>query len=136
MSKFARILGFFSFGLAISLIITYWLKQEEARSRTRLAPVNLSPAPPKPVEPPIVLSHKALDAAEESSDDLTRIIGIGPKIAEALHAIEVHNFADLATASADELLPKLQGVRGISIEKIKRWIDQAKEFTRSKRPHA
>jgi predicted flap endonuclease-1-like 5' DNA nuclease len=125
MSKFACAFGYFSLGLAISLIIGYWLKQEELRSR-RLA--SQSREGRDEVDDHIVLSTKTLDAADELPDDLTRIRGIGPKIAEALAAIGITHYRQLASAQVDDLLVRLQEVRGINADKIADWIKQAAEL--------
>lgn len=42
-------------------------------------------------------------AAKEKPDDLTKIEGVGPKIAEVLHAAGVTGFADLASRDVDAL---------------------------------
>jgi predicted flap endonuclease-1-like 5' DNA nuclease len=125
MSKFVRAFGYFSLGLGISLIIGYWLKQEELRSR-RLA--SQPPAGRNEIDDHIVLSNKTLDAADDLSDDLTRIRGIGPKIAEALAAIGITRYRQLALAQADDLLERLQEVRGINSDKVTDWIKQAAEL--------
>ena len=126
MSRFTRMLVFFSMGIGISLIITYWLKQEEARSRQRLLAKPASSLSSLP-ETHVVLSNKTLDAAE-SRDDLTVVHGIGVKTADALHAVGITTYAALANASAPDLLQRLQNLRGLSIEKITRWIQEAKEL--------
>src|SRR5574341_498852 len=126
MSRVARVLGFFSIGIGISLIIGYWLKQEETRSRERLLARFASPAS-HPPETHVVLSNKTL-AAAESVDDLTTIHGIGIKTAEALHAVGITTYAALANSSASDLQRRLQNVRGLSKEKIVRCIQEAKEL--------
>ena len=42
-------------------------------------------------------------------DDLTRIEGIGPKIAGLLNAADIHTFAELAATSAEQLKVLLEG---------------------------
>jgi len=125
MSRYIRAFGFFSLGLGISLVIGYWLKQEELRSRQlgrRMAAGNLHEAD----EPLIVLSQKTLATPP---DDLTRIHGIGEKTAAVLSAAGIRTYAALAAASAAELLPKLEGVRGVNAQKVSAWIEQAKEYS-------
>jgi predicted flap endonuclease-1-like 5' DNA nuclease len=126
MSKFARAFGFFSLGLGISLIIGYWLKQEEIRSRRLASP---STDPMMPEKEHIILTPKTLDSAPSVVDDLTRINGIGPKIAQVLSQAGITSYAQLAQASSEKLLPQLQSVRGVSAEKITDWIKQAAELS-------
>lgn len=130
MSKFARAFGFFSLGLGISLLIGYWLKQEELRSRRLSSPSF--PQPPVPYQPDehITLSSAVLKANDTAQvpDDLTRLTGVGPKTAEALHTIGITTFAGMAAATPQELAEKLKGLRGISPEKVSNWIKQAAEL--------
>lgn len=123
MSKFNRIFGLFAVGFGISVIIGYWLQQQEQQQPA--LPQPTPPAPEPPEETHIVLSSQVLDAAA-AKDDLTAINGIGPKIAEALQALGITSFAELAQASAEDLAHKLQSIRGINPEKVTNWIEQAR----------
>jgi predicted flap endonuclease-1-like 5' DNA nuclease len=55
----------------------------------------------EPATPPI---DEALEAAERADDDLTRLIGVGPKIAKALAERGVVRFEQLAAWSEQELM--------------------------------
>jgi len=50
--------------------------------------------------------------AEAKADDLTKIEGIGPKIAETLVAAGVASFADLAAKTSEEISEIIKDVRG------------------------
>lgn len=51
-------------------------------------------------------------ASTTATDDLTKIEGIGPKIAEALQAAGINTFSELAAKSADEVKSVLEAVEG------------------------
>jgi len=61
-------------------------------------------------------------------DDLTRIGGIGSKIAERLYAAGILTYADLASRSADEIIKMLPDVSGLSTARLDSWRDQAREL--------
>lgn len=48
-------------------------------------------------------SQTEVKASEKESDDLTKVEGIGPKIAEIFQEAGIHTFADLANKSEDDL---------------------------------
>jgi large subunit ribosomal protein L21 len=50
--------------------------------------------------------------AEAKADNLTKIEGIGPKIAETLAAAGVASYADLAAKTAEEIAEIIKDVRG------------------------
>ncbi len=52
------------------------------------------------------------EAKEKESDDLTKIEGIGPKIAETLDSAGIKTFADLAESSVDKLNEIISEVAG------------------------
>jgi len=54
--------------------------------------------------------HRAL-AGEETRDDFTRMKGVGPKLAEALHRLGFHRFGQLAALSDNEVA-RLDGQLG------------------------
>jgi len=66
------------------------------------------------------------DIAE--GDDLTRISGIGSRIAERLHAAGIATYADLASRSADDIAKLLPDVSGLSTARLDGWRDQAREL--------
>ena len=47
--------------------------------------------------------HRALGADAESADDLSMLKGVGPKFADALHALGFHRFDQLASLSPTEV---------------------------------
>lgn len=64
---------------------------------------------------------------EEGGDDLKKIAGIGPKIAELLNEAGIVTFNDLATASPDKLKEILAGAGSRYASKDPEpWIEQAK----------
>jgi predicted flap endonuclease-1-like 5' DNA nuclease len=62
------------------------------------------------------------------ADDLTRIGGIGSKIADRLYAVGILTYADLASRSADEIIKLLPDVSGLSTARLDGWRDQAREL--------
>ena len=50
--------------------------------------------------------------AEEGNDDLSQLKGVGPKLADALDKIGIHNFEQLASSSVDSLLEQLRETGG------------------------
>jgi hypothetical protein len=63
--------------------------------------------------------------AQHSADDLTRIEGIGPKVAEVLKGIHIVTFADLAKAEAASV-DKALDAAGLHMMGSAGWIEQAK----------
>lgn len=63
-----------------------------------------------------------------TGDDLTKIEGIGPKIAETLHAAGVNSFSDLAAKSAEEVKAILDAVEGghFNLADPTTWAQQSK----------
>lgn len=65
-------------------------------------------------------------AHEAATDDLTKIEGIGPKIAEALHNAGIATFADLNSKSAEEVKEILNAAEGhFSMADPTTWAQQA-----------
>jgi helix-hairpin-helix protein len=62
------------------------------------------------------------------ADDLTRIGGIGSKIASRLYAAGILTYADLASRSAHEISKLLPDVPGLSAGRLDSWRDQAREL--------
>lgn len=121
MSRFTRAFGYFSLGFAVSLLINYWLRQEELRSQLQTR--QYTPPPPRPASPP------PKPVAKTKPDDLTQITGVGPKIAEALQAAGINTFAAIAATPPAELLDKLAGTRGVNRDKVSAWIKQARKLS-------
>ena len=85
--------------------------REEAAAATReaeAAALSIQSAPEAPTEAPSAFAPPAPPAVTKP-DDLTRIEGIGPKIAELLNADGIVTFAGLAAASRERLVAILEG---------------------------
>ncbi|MFP4321787.1 MAG: helix-hairpin-helix domain-containing protein [Anaerolineales bacterium] len=69
MSKLTRAFGYFTVGLGLSLIIGYWLKQEDQRRQDTKSPPSAGGTNGEASAPEerIVLSSRALDAADNAS---------------------------------------------------------------------
>lgn len=135
-------LGLFITGLGISLVVGWWLSQQERHAKRSLPTPNLTPNEPA-IEPVITLPPEAFEAIAEpepaikprseikvkskaAADDLTVIKGIGPKKAEALAALGITTFNGLAAADANALREKSAGIG--SVEQLEEWIAAAKEM--------
>ncbi|MCQ3932386.1 MAG: hypothetical protein DPW16_18200 [Chloroflexi bacterium] len=142
MMRILKGLGLFVTGLGISLVVGWWLSQQERHAKRSLPTPNLTPNEPA-IEPVITLPPEAFEAIAEPepaikpkpeikvkskaiADDLTIIKGIGPKKAEALAALGITTFNELATADANALREKSAGIG--SVEQLEEWIAAAKEM--------
>ena len=69
------------------------------------AVVKAVPAAAKAAAKPVAANadKPAAKKAEAKADDLTRVEGIGPKIAELMHDAGIRTFADLAAADVEKL---------------------------------
>jgi hypothetical protein len=65
------------------------------------------------------------EAHASHADDLTKLEGIGPKVAKVLNGAGIHSFADLAGAKADEIQKALNAA-GLQMMTPEGWIEQAK----------
>ena len=89
------------------------------KAETVEAPVAEAPITETPVA-------EATEAPTEK-EDLTKIEGIGPKIAEALVAGGINSFAELGTKTADDVKAVLENAGGVIAGKDpSTWMDQAK----------
>ena len=59
-----------------------------------------------------------------ASDDLTKIEGIGPKVAKVLNGAGITTFSDLANANAQDVQEKLKAA-GLQMMNPEGWIEQA-----------
>ena len=120
-------------------------------------PLRIEIAEPKSVEPPIQVAAAAtpamqrpeeveLDlaptpeavaeasapepAAAKAADDLTRLVGVGPKLAEALAASGVTRFAQIAAWTADDLarVDAALSLKGRAVRDA--WVEQARKLSR------
>ena len=65
------------------------------------------------------------EAHASHADDLTKLEGIGPKVAKVLNGAGIHSFADLARAKAEEVQKALDAA-GLQMMTPEGWIEQAK----------
>jgi predicted flap endonuclease-1-like 5' DNA nuclease len=102
-------LFFFLLGLFLGIWLGRSTVPETTRHDIREMPVPRPQAPAAPVR---------------DRDSLTEIKGIGPAFEEALNALGIYTFAQLARQNPDTLAEKLGRV---TAERIRRegWIDQA-----------
>ena len=70
------------------------------------------------------VQHEAHEE-KKSADDLTKLEGIGPKVAKVLNGIGIVSFADLAGAEAAKVQETLNAA-GMQYMSPEGWIEQAK----------
>jgi predicted flap endonuclease-1-like 5' DNA nuclease len=130
----------FRFLLIATLAFLWWLlsreDQEQAQSSREveiIVPAEDPEAehiPSKPAETPVKKPKAAPKASPETTvakkpDDLKRISGIGPKIANVLQAAEITTYEKLAETEIAELKHILSEA-GISIANPESWPEQAR----------
>jgi hypothetical protein len=76
-------------------------------------------------KPESEIQHEAYGHDSHAADDLTRIEGIGPKVAKVLGEAGVKTFEELAHADVAAVRKKL-GNAGLQMMNPEGWIDQAK----------
>jgi predicted flap endonuclease-1-like 5' DNA nuclease len=78
-------------------------------------------------KPPVKKAKKATNLAAKT-DDLTKLYGVGPSIAQSLKEIGVNSFKQLSESNADELIEKLiaNGTKIINKTAMESWAEQAK----------
>ena len=99
----------------------------EASKTEKTAPVKeevKTEAPIEKKETPKAEAKVEAPKAEAKPDDLTKVEGIGPKIAETLVAAGVATFADLSTKKAEEISTIIAEVKGSHTPDT--WPEQAK----------
>ncbi|MBK8781747.1 MAG: DUF4332 domain-containing protein [Anaerolineales bacterium] len=69
--------------------------------------------------------HEAKKSAKKGADELTKIEGIGPKVAKVLKEAGITTFEELANATAGDLQKSLDAA-GMQMMNPEGWIDQAK----------
>ena len=70
-------------------------------------------------------SHSTKKASRADSDDLTKIEGIGPKIAQHLNVAGIRTFSELASSSPMKIREILDEVGGFAAHDPSTWPDQA-----------
>jgi predicted flap endonuclease-1-like 5' DNA nuclease len=88
--------------------------EEKVTPPTEAAPEE--PQPPEPTAPPT--------ESPKTSDDLTRIEGIGPKVAAVLHDAGIDTYMQLAQSEVEELREILRAV-GLAFMNPTTWPEQA-----------
>jgi predicted flap endonuclease-1-like 5' DNA nuclease len=140
------------FGAAASVGVAYWWMTQWTRSVNiealggvkvvaapkpappeivaELAPV---PAPAPAVEAPVVVAAPEpaplVEAPPALPDDLTRMVGIGPKLAASLAARGVSHFADIAAWTEADLaeVDTALSLKGRAVREA--WVAQARRLT-------
>ena len=82
-------------------------------------------AAPRTAEPATGAAPEA--AANQVTQDLTIIKGIGPAVQKKLNGLNIVTFSDLAKADPDALAEKLRGSQPISVVQVRAWIEAAHE---------
>ena len=139
MYKTARNIMVLGTGLSISALVGWFLLRENRReaepSTILIKSTNLANNHPEMTN--IVLPPEALQADEpdftppaSSNDDLTQINDIGPRFSEALNAIGITTYRQLAAQNPEELAQKLANLVTIRAQRIldKNWIGQAAQL--------
>jgi predicted flap endonuclease-1-like 5' DNA nuclease len=101
-------------GLVLGFVLAWiWLEEGQAESRSVDSPPD-SPSRPAP---------------RKSKDPLTDIDGIGPSYEQALNAMGIFTFAQLAAQNADSLASNMTA--RVTAERIRReqWIEQARKHS-------
>jgi large subunit ribosomal protein L27 len=81
------------------------------------------------VEEPKAEVKKEAPKAEAKGDDLTKLTGVGPKLAEILNAAGLNTYADVAGTSLEKFKEVLESAGSRYASKDPQpWIDQAKEM--------
>lgn len=106
---------------------TWMVVQENSTKQTQVERSAQRPAEPS-VEPSFETTPVDLDS-DESIDDLTRISGVGPKLAKKLNQAGVTRFVQIAELS-DEAIAQLEREVVRFNGRIKRddWPGQARQF--------
>ena len=88
----------------------------------------IAEAADKAVETAEAATETATEAAKSALDDLTRLVGVGPKLAASLGELGVTQFSQIAAWTPDELasFDQLLNLKGRADREA--WIDQAKRF--------
>jgi predicted flap endonuclease-1-like 5' DNA nuclease len=97
----------------------------EAAAATLAAPVlealKVAPEAPEPVAPPAATSSPA-------ADDLTRLVGVGPRVAALLAERGVSRFAQIAAWTAEEAARVDRELKLMGRVTREAWVDQARQL--------
>jgi len=114
MKKLLKLLTLIAFGAAVTWVL---------RDQLVPGPTAPSPHPPAFRHPPEAPRATAAPAGI-TSDDLTRVNGIGPVYAARLDAAGIATFRDLAGADADRLAEDA----GLPRDRVADWIGKAADL--------
>ncbi|HEX3919262.1 MAG TPA: hypothetical protein VHW60_18140 [Caulobacteraceae bacterium] len=134
------------FGAAASVGVAYWWMTQWTRTvnvealagmkvvpAPKPAPVEIAPEPapqagPQPTPEPPVAATEAAEAIAALPDDLTRMVGIGPKLAASLAARGVSRFAHIAAWTEADLaeVDTALGLKGRAVREA--WVAQARRL--------
>jgi len=146
VNRILRVILIVGLGAALGGLLIYWLirvlRQEEETeeavrvSAQRLAeiPIPLSPEIPEEelrAGAPLAGKEKAAAGPDSLGDDLTRIVGIGPKYAEALLSLGIETYDSLARQDPHDLAIHLRekGVRIIGDRIVSEdWTGQGRQL--------
>jgi len=96
-------------------------KTTEAKEEVVAEPVEAKAAPKK--------AKAAAESTETKGDNLTKLNGVGPKLAEILYTAGLNTFADVAGTSVEKFKEILEAAGSRYASKDPQpWIDQAKEL--------
>jgi len=130
-----------AFGAAASAGVAWWwmsrlgrhfnLEAKMATATQRVTDVAPTKAPERPKTPMVKAAPVEAAPMVLPDDDLTQLVGVGPKLAAALAERGVTRFAQLAAWTADELaaIDSALNLRGRAHRD--NWIAQAKAFAAS-----
>jgi len=138
--KTARNLTVLGIGLGISAVVGWLLLKESKRAKevARLTIKSQIRSSEPEDFPHIVLPLEALEEKEDTAlashaaDDLAKIRDIGPRFAEALAAIGITSYAQLAAQTPETLAEKLAPHVNVRAQRIRErdWIGQAERLAK------
>jgi hypothetical protein len=110
--QLSRNIALLLLSFAVSVLIGWWLIEEEQRLRQRSEGMQ----------------HEEMQP--DAADDLTLIDGIGERYARALNELGITSFAQLARQDPAELSQRMNS--RVSAERIRNqdWIGQARQYSR------
>ena len=121
-----------SWARAVNIEAMAALKLRPVPAPRRIEVIAEEPPPDSAPEPELEAEAVVADEVEPASpaqpDDLTRMVGIGPKLAEALAARGVTRFADIAAWTEADLaeVDTALSLKGRAVREA--WVDQAKQL--------
>lgn len=101
--------------------------EETSAAEPEVAPEETPAVEPEPVVEEVPAEPEQAEADDDGEDDLTKLNGIGPKLAEAMKAAGIKRYTQLTEMSTDHLSEALasSGIR-YSKAAAETWAEQAK----------